>query len=1114
MRNKNAQSNSSNIQSLFQSLLIKWVPFAIGGREFVTAIADSNVQHALLALVGTGAWGLITYSVSTFFKRLEAEIDEPITEFAKFVYDRAKEYSRSYWLSLPLFFSSRYYQSIIFLCRDFETPKSKIRLSLKPNLEDMFVSICLAYCEEPDHLKRIPGLETFRNDRFPAWNIFSRIQKSDEAGSRIVILGNPGSGKTTVLRHFAMSYACHTQRKYCKKAPRLIPILLYLRDLREQIVSGSLDDTDLATIVENQEWIQELKPQKGWFKTQLRRKKCLVLLDGLDEVADEQDIKKVGRWVDAQIQKYQGNFFIMTSRPFGYEKSNISRIKDVLAVQPLEIRESEEFIHKWYLEFEMKSRGLTRIDLGIRKSAEKNSGDLVARIRNKSYLRLMSRNPLLLTMVAIVHSSGRRLPSSRAALYHEICQIMLSRQQDEKGIKDVLDLDLDQKLFCLETLAYKLMINETERFSIDFAEDAIQESLSMVLPNSRKISTKKFVDNIQKTSSLIVEREVGRYEFSHRSFLEYLTSHWVGRTGEVSVLLDNIERPWWSETIRLFAANYDPSQIILHGIEISSINSVKIAYECLVNSQSHKIDPSSQAKINQWTEKNLDSPDSNFSLCAAEIKLLDRVDDNNLEPLGRKTAISYDFITCGEYQIFLNEKRQAKHCHQPDHWKSYRFNGDTKDSIVGVRPSDAMLFCQWLTERHLGEGLQYRLPKRREEQFAVEEKLVEASANGSWCKGREGWEIYAFSSEKENYLRLETRKVIRSSLDDARKVLAKFQNSYRKISSLYQTISTTGKLKIPEGFLEINIHEEILEKYAIDQNSSLLIISSFKSFIKALSVINEVRTTGKSQKFVVARNHLEVSEKILSGREISNLSKSSSLSKVQHLRDMIVELKKVGRSRIDDRYQSRVITLEFLRLLGESLSLGIAHLTARVRDLHFILDEFLGFLKLPSDFESDLRALEEFKIHLEKARNDIDYRLKTSSFSSSFKRLDELANYIGYTYTANTQVFGDIIHVSNIMISRSIPQNRSFDKVCTYLLAASSFWFSMGCIFANDAKFRRSLNLSKVEGEQNRIFYMKKREKTLRLYVYMLLLSKQVHEGLPAWGTIRIMRETLSLDVK
>lgn len=108
------------------------------------------------------------------------------------------------------------------------------------------------------------------------------------------------------------------------------------------------------------------------------------------------------------------------------------------------------------------------------------------------------------------------------------------------------------------------------------------------------------------------------------------------------------------------------------------------------------------------------------------LKNLLRIDDN--------VEIDTSYITCAEYQLFIDEKLKVGEHRQPDHWTDYRFPlGDSKKPITGVRASDAKEFCEWLTQRDSALGFTYRLPTLAEvHKYQASEKQV-----GCWCKDGE-----------------------------------------------------------------------------------------------------------------------------------------------------------------------------------------------------------------------------------------------------------------------------------------------------------------------------------------------------------------------------------------
>ncbi|MDX9990862.1 MAG: SUMF1/EgtB/PvdO family nonheme iron enzyme [Anaerolineales bacterium] len=85
-----------------------------------------------------------------------------------------------------------------------------------------------------------------------------------------------------------------------------------------------------------------------------------------------------------------------------------------------------------------------------------------------------------------------------------------------------------------------------------------------------------------------------------------------------------------------------------------------------------------------------------------------RIDDD--------TYIDDSLVTCAEYQLFIDEMSAQDEYYQPDHWKECHFpKGHARQPILGMRSSDAVAFCEWLTRRN-NDGWTYRLPTQSEAQ--------------------------------------------------------------------------------------------------------------------------------------------------------------------------------------------------------------------------------------------------------------------------------------------------------------------------------------------------------------------------------------------------------------
>jgi predicted NACHT family NTPase len=436
-------------------------------------------------IVGAGSIALLL----RFFDKLSPHLDKLFEWLAN---NFAGWVQRSWW-KLTAQFQGRYYERLIFDCRDFRTQGLKTKGPFTLDLEKVFVPLRVAP-ESPDRVMAGILQSQDTSEKLKIWNFLADLKKQP-AFRRIVVIAPPGAGKSTLLEHLALTYAYNTQRRQHRRAPRLIPVLLYLRDVRETI--SSAQPPDLATLIEQQEPIKILNPQ-GWFKQNLDRGKCLVMLDGLDEVADEVQRKKVSQWVDRQMQLYPKTPFILTSRPFGYHSAPLEQVGTVLEVKPFSLQEMKQFVNNWYLQQEIMSR-LGKDDRGVRDKAAKQAEDLIGRIQSTPTLAAMALNPLLLTMIATVHCFRGVLPGRRVELYHEICDVLLGRRQDAKKIPD--PLTATQKKVVLQVLALGLMKQQTREFTPELGAQIIQDKLRDI--GGYEANAIEFLKQVENTSGLL-----------------------------------------------------------------------------------------------------------------------------------------------------------------------------------------------------------------------------------------------------------------------------------------------------------------------------------------------------------------------------------------------------------------------------------------------------------------------------------------------------------------------------------------------------------------------------------------------------------------------------------
>ena len=101
-------------------------------------------------------------------------------------------------------------------------------------------------------------------------------------GNVLAVLGAAGSGKTTLARYTALEMAEQRWRPWQAGfwRPRRIPVLLYLRDHAQVLLAGP--PQNLAPFAAAAPWL-EGAVTGPWLRRGLERRRCVVLLDGLDE---------------------------------------------------------------------------------------------------------------------------------------------------------------------------------------------------------------------------------------------------------------------------------------------------------------------------------------------------------------------------------------------------------------------------------------------------------------------------------------------------------------------------------------------------------------------------------------------------------------------------------------------------------------------------------------------------------------------------------------------------------------------------------------------------------------------------------------------------------------
>jgi formylglycine-generating enzyme required for sulfatase activity len=381
---------------------------------------------------------------------------------------------------------------------------------------------------------------------------------------RLVLLGDPGSGKSAFVNFVALCLAgellgkpeanietliaplpVDDEEKEKDKKPQpqpwhqgnLFPVVVILRDLAARGLPPAgqpANASHLKNFV-----IQEVEGlgldgygEQLWADF---TQKGLLLLDGLDEVpsADERRVQ-IKQMVQSVAQTYGKVRILVTSRTYAYQKQDwrLEGFQEAL-LAPFGWGQIRSFVRKWY----------TYVGLAQGLKPEDSQGRAVIlndTIRKNERLLDFAKRPLLLTLMASLHAwRGGTLPDDRQKLYEQSVELLLDWwQQQKKGvdkagkpvidqpkINELLGVSLGQVRRVLNRLAYEAHSRQVmgeEETTADIPEKELLNELQEI--SQKPLLRQDLEECVRERTGLLIPRGGGVYAFPHRTFQEYLAA--------------------------------------------------------------------------------------------------------------------------------------------------------------------------------------------------------------------------------------------------------------------------------------------------------------------------------------------------------------------------------------------------------------------------------------------------------------------------------------------------------------------------------------------------------------------------------------------------------------
>ncbi|MBH8560681.1 NACHT domain-containing protein [Nostoc sp. CENA67] len=381
------------------------------------------------------------------------------------------------------------------------------------------------------HQKGVPGLEVVKKHH------------------RLMIWGMAGAGKTTFLKYIAM----HGFTEQDNTSEKPLPFFISLKKFAEYQNRQSLVQ---AILQEFAKWIpDELKDIRSdvdqLILDYLEKGKCLILLDGLDEVL-ARDTRYIYKIIDDFNERYSNNHMIITCRHGACEY--VFKEFAEVEIADFDDKEIENFINNWF-----------------RKSQTQNDKleNFLRRLNANPSVKELAKNPLLLTLLCLVAGDNYDLPMNRYQLYHDAVEVLLKKWDTNRQIQHETiysgNLTLQLKINILAEIAYDAFIEKPQRHFWHKFE--LGAKIRKLIENIDGFEHKRLDDDSQLVlksfethHGILAEQAQGIYAFSHLTFQEYFTAQYIYESRDPAIfnkiVKQHLTDSHWREVFIIIACRF------------------------------------------------------------------------------------------------------------------------------------------------------------------------------------------------------------------------------------------------------------------------------------------------------------------------------------------------------------------------------------------------------------------------------------------------------------------------------------------------------------------------------------------------------------------------------
>ncbi|MFE9019378.1 NACHT domain-containing protein [Streptomyces sp. NPDC007808] len=387
-----------------------------------------------------------------------------------------------------------------------------------------------------------------------------RVETALSGVTRVLLRGEAGSGKTTLLRWLAVTAARGAFTGDLAGWNGLTPMFVKLREY-----SGRALPVPEAMLDSVAGHITGVMP-RAWVERQLSEGRALILIDGVDELLDGER-RAVREWLRKLLTAYGDVRVVVTSRPAAAGADWLRRERfTALHLDRMTPPDLAAFVRQWH-------QAVRELGEELPCSVEdlpQYEQSLLNSLKDRPHLQSLAGTPLLASMLCAMHlNRGSQLPRDRMELYRSALHTLVHDRDAERNVPSAVDsrLSLGDKLVLLRDLAWRLSDNNRSEISLEQAGTYVGRRLSG-MRHLEEQDGQRVLDQLRGRSGVLRSPALGRLDFVHRSFQEYLAAEEATEEDRIGNLVGRAHLDIWRETIIMAAghANRPQREELLGGI--------------------------------------------------------------------------------------------------------------------------------------------------------------------------------------------------------------------------------------------------------------------------------------------------------------------------------------------------------------------------------------------------------------------------------------------------------------------------------------------------------------------------------------------------------------------